>query len=319
MKLLNYHFPLYLFTFTMTLFSLSSCSSDDDMKNNVEGAFTITNISSGKVMNASSNKMFDKDTLRIMFQPKEEHKDLQFTIDCEELKSIGDNLYILKSNTLSPNSLKVTAKCESGNTQYCAETKIGINISHSYAVIPFCVQASQDLLLLSSAQVTYTDADGQEHSFGINDEEWVRPDSINLYLFRDNNGNEQLINDKSEGEEKGWTLIEEEKLGPNATFTFDVRYYHLGIDASVSVTYKRKEHVTATADTYYLLHRIDRKSADITVSNGIVVDIYNPTNIDLTDHNIPNTELENYFIKLQSNPDIFKLNISNTGSITQIK
>ena len=107
MKLLNYHFPLYLFTFTMTLFSLSSCSSDDDMKNNVEGAFTITNISSGKVMNASSNKMFDKDTLRIMFQPKEEHKDLQFTIDCEELKSIGDNLYILKSNTLSPNSLRI--------------------------------------------------------------------------------------------------------------------------------------------------------------------------------------------------------------------
>lgn len=312
----------------MTLLSLMlvSCDSREEDVTDINlgviinygqyGKFTVTNACTGEDLNASANNMFDKDTLRIVFQPEEKYKDTLFTISCDDLKSIGDSLFVLKNRTSSPDSLLITATCQSDSTLR-AESKIGISVSHAYAVVPFWLQASQDLLLLSTAQVTYTDADGHEHTFDISDEDWVRPDSITLYLFRDNNGYEQLISDKAEGEGKGWTLIEEEKLGPNATYTFDVRYYHLGIGACVSVTYKHKENVVTSVDTYYLYHSLDRKSADITVPNGIVVDIYNPTNIDLTNHDVSQAELNDYFSKLQSNPDIINLSISSTGDITQ--
>lgn len=314
----------------MTFLLVMACCHDDDEENtavnnddqrvktvDVNGTFTITNICTGESVK-SAMKLFDKDTLRIVFQPEGEFKDQPFTITCEDLKSIGESLFVLKSQSLSPDSLLITATCQSDKTKR-AESIIGISVSHAYAVVPFWLQASQDLLLLSTAQVTYTDADGQEHTFDITDDDWVRPDSITMYVFKDGNDYEQVTYDKAEGLEKGWTLVEEEKLGPNATYTFDVRYYHLGIDASVIVTYNRKEKGAASADSYYLYHSIDRKSADITVPNGLVNDIYTSTNIDLTDHDVPKAEIDDYFVKLQSNPDIFKLNISGTGKIMQLK
>lgn len=327
---------LWMAVCPLCLCIFASCSDDDDNcqapVNNEEpteskkdttitvgGTFVISNKCTGDRMNASAMNMFDKDTLCIEFEPEEKYKDSPFTITCEDLKPIGDGLFVLIDKTASPESLLVTATYQSDNIQYKAENSMSINVSHAYAVVPFWLQASQDLLLLSTAQVTYTDADGQKHTFEIDDEQWERPDSITLYLFRDNNGFEQLIDDKAEGEDKGWTLIEEERLGPNATYTFDVRYYHLGIDASVSVVYKRKENVAATADTYYLYHSLDRKKADITVPVGVVVDIYNSTNIDLTNHDVPRVELDDYFIKLKNSPDVFNMNISNSGIITKLK
>lgn len=275
----------------------------------VNGTFTIRNICTGEEMNSSIKNMFDKDTLCIVFQPEEKYKDKLFTITCEDLKSIGDSLFVLKDKSLSPDSLLITATCQS-DTTIRVEDKFDISVSHAYAVVPFCLEASQDLLLLSTAEVTYTDADGQEHTFDVSDDKWVRSEGTFLYEFVDDNGQKHVTFDKTEGLDKGWTLILEKQYGPDATYTFDVRYYHLGIDASVSVTYKPKENITLSADTYYLYHYLDRKKADITISNGLVNDIYAPIGRNATSDYVPQSELNDYFSKLQSTPDVFKLNIT---------
>lgn len=304
----------------------SSYSSNDNEKEKndnkkdstttIEGTFTITNKCTGEEI-VTTTDMFDQDTLCIEFEPEEKYKAQQFTISCEELSSLGNGFFVLKNRTSSPTSLLISAICKSEATQYIANKAIDVNVSHTYAVVPFWLQASQDLLLLSTAQVTYTDADGREHSFDIKDEDWERPDSITLYTFQDSEGFENYEENKAEGLEKGWTLKEEEKLGPNATYSFDVRYYHLDIDASVTVRYKRKDGVSATADSYYLYHAIDRKSAKITIPGITVIDQYNHINLDLTDHDVSKSALDKYFNNLNSSTDTFKLNISNGGTITK--
>lgn len=327
---------------TMTIFSLSSCNNDDEEEDNankpsyqqnddekgnsgnkkdsttvtIKGTFTITNKCTGEEI-VTTTDMFDQDTLCIEFEPEEKYKAQQFTISCEELSSLGNGFFVLKNRTSSPTSLLISAICKSEATQYIANKAIDVNVSHTYAVVPFWLLASQDLLLLSTAQVTYTDADGREHSFDIKDEDWERPDSIILYTFQDSEGFEHYEENKAEGLEKGWTLKEEEKLGPNATYSFDVRYYHLDIDASVTVRYKRKDGVSATADSYYLYHTIDRNSAKITIPGITVIDQYNHINLDLTDHDVSKSALDKYFNNLNSSTDTFKLNISNGGTITK--
>lgn len=84
----------------MTIFSTSSCCDDDDDEMNktvvVEGVFKITNNCTGEDFSVSTNHMFDKDTLRIVFLPEEKYQDQSFTITCKELNSIGDSLFVLR-------------------------------------------------------------------------------------------------------------------------------------------------------------------------------------------------------------------------------
>lgn len=281
----------------------SAADSDEDAE---VGEIVVTNLSAQEEITSNTTTMLNGDTLKVMFLPKNEFIGKRFTMSSSQLKKLNDSLFVANNHKAGLTVVSLVAELEE-DASIKVQKDIEVNVPSSYAIVPFVLQASQDLLQFTTAEVTYTDAAGEKHIFTIDNKDWHRPDSTSIFHY------------DTDTPQDGWTLIEERKLAPNADFTFRVRYYQLGIDASVSVRYVAKANVTLSADSYYFYHDLDRYSAEIVVPNTIVRDIYNSTRFDLTNHDVAKADVPAYLETLKSEPDVFNLNISAKGDITEKK
>lgn len=312
-----------------------SCSKDSDTPSNTvvpekvektienAGEFIITNLSSKENIDGSEAKMINDDTLKVVFKPKNEYKNISFPISCTLLKKINDSIFVVSQ--MSPKNYDLLFKAASNKVEkkdssftYTAERKLSVTIPSSYAIIPFHLEVAPDLLQLTTVEVTYKNGDGTQGKYVINND-WISRDSTSLYIFTNAEGQKLYTGDiNPEGE---WTLVEERKYPSNSFADFNVRYYLLGVENEVIVNYIPKDILTLDRDIYILYHSLDRQSATIVVPGTTITDIYSASNISInigSSYGVKKNDVQSYLDNLRNTPDVFKFNISNKGSITRI-
>lgn len=308
---------------------LVSCSCCDDDKTEIKhddaGVFAIINLNTGEAIDGSTANMLIDDTLKVEFTPKSEYQKKSFSVTCSSssIKTLKDNLFLVSGVINDKVKFLAYSKEEDDKTitEYSAEKELTINIPSSYAIIPFHLEVSPDLLQLVTAEVNYKNGDGAQGSFVINDEDWIHQDSTTVRLYVDDDGYEYYIGG-SQTPEEGWKLLEQRKVVSNSIYDFSMRCYHLGVDNEVTVNYIPKSQYTLDKDTYTLVHELDRRSAKIVIPNVVVIDNYSgfsfSINIGLW-NGVNKKDVQSYLDNLRNTPDVFRFNISDGGNITKIE
>ncbi|MBQ6208477.1 MAG: hypothetical protein IJK42_01710 [Prevotella sp.] len=310
---------------SMMLVSCSCCDDDKtEIKHDDAGDFAIINLNTGEAIDGSSANMLIDDTLKVEFTPKSEYQKKSFSVTCSSssIKKLNDNLFLVSSVINDKVKFFAYSKEEDDKTitEYSAEKELTINVPSTYAIIPFHLEVSPDLLQLVTAEVNYKNGNGTQGTFVINDDDWIHQDSTTVRLYVDADGHEYYIGG-SQTPEEGWVLQEQIKFVSNSIYDFKMRYYQLGVDNEIVVNYKPKTQYTLDKDTYYFNHSITRKSATIEISNTTVMDISSDfsvtINIGSMDSDVNKNDVKSYLDKLQNTPDVYKFNISDRGMITK--
>ena len=261
-----------------------SCSSDDEpakrpITDNNAGEFKVSNLSLFDKQQKGELEAINGDTLKVIFTPKSDYKDIKFELSCDQLKKYNDSLYIVNAAKAGGQQLKLTAKylneTDNSITTYTAEKDIDITIYSESVTIPYVVSVSKDLLKFVDPEVTYESSDGEKLTFTIKDSDWLKPK-----------------NTESE----------------NYDYVFNIRYTTMGVMSTVSVKYLKKANVENDKDSYFFHHELDRRSASIKIPGAIYNDIYAPINIRIG----PDTRrdaVDSYISELSANPDVFKINV----------
>ena len=303
---------------------LSSCSSEDEVTQTVDdaGTFIVTNLSYDEGNDNLNVNALKGDTLKVIFSPKKDYKDLKFVLDCQELKKLNDSLFVVTDSKAGRYqhslSAKYEAKTESTNISYSANNILTVNIPEAYVIIPYKVSISNDLLGFVDAELSYTDADGNDHTCVISDNQWVRSDSVRCQLWEDAKGGLHFVEVEKDHAEEGWTLVEERMELPYIYYDFIVRYYNVGISTNVIVRYKQKESMSFDRDSYDFYHKLKRGKADVHIPNLIYID--NSFSFDLTiniggDNLLKKDKVKDYIDELVKTPDVIKLRIDPADGV----
>lgn len=229
------------------------------------------------------------DTLKVIFTPKNDYKGLAFETNCEGLNQLNDSMFVVKKNASGSTKFTVSAaykdETDSTTTNYSAQTGFEITIPEIYVIIPYKLSLSQDLKDLVTPEVTYTDADGKQHTFILKD--WIDTEN-------------------------------------SATTRFYVRYYKVGVTAKVEFRYIPKQNVSLTHDNYYLSRTFDRESATIHIPNMFVSDFYTSINISIIiggegTYGTSKEDIPAAIEELSRTVDVLKFSIDEMGSIEKIK
>lgn len=273
----------------------TSCSNDngDDGKkpfvDQQAGTFKIINQSYDDGTTGPEFIVLPGDTLKVIFTPKMEYKSLAFKINCEGLNQLNDSMFVVKKNASGSTNYTVFAaykdETDSTTTNYSAQTGFEITIPESYVIIPYKLSLSQDLKELVTPEVTYTDADGKQHTFVVKD--WIDTEN-------------------------------------SATTRFNVRYYKVGVTAKVEFRYIPKQNVSLTHDNYYLSRTFDRENATIHIPNMFVSDFYTSINISIViggegTYGTPKNDVPAAIEELSKTVDVLKFSIDEMGIIEKIK
>lgn len=324
-------------TISLLLFMIFvSCSKDSDTPSNINepekaektiynaGEFSITNLSSKENVDGSEVKLINGDTLKVVFKPKNEYKDYSFTVSCTSLNKLNDSLFVVSNLPSNRNEVLFTSassKVEKKDSilTYFAERKVILNIPSSYVIIPFHLEATQDLLQMTTAEITCKNGDGTQSTIVLNEDDWVCRDSSTIYLYVDAEGKKHYTAQSTP--EDGWTKVEERKFASNSYYDFKVRYFQLGVDNEIIVKYIPKSLLSMERDSYSFYHSLDRSIATVVIPGVQVIDIYSSTNISInigSDYGVKKDDVKSYLDNLRNTQDVFKFNISNNGSITKV-
>lgn len=321
------HFPLFtlLMILALVLTFASSCcdkeesgTEDSNVVDSYSGVFTITNLSTHELIGDSAN-VINNDTLVIHFTPKQEYANpnYKFEIICgQALEQIDDSTFTVPKSFSGSKSLVVSASATVDEKIYNALRIITLNVPQSYISIPMVVSVSADLKEFVDVELSYTDKNGNEQRHLVKEEEWVKPDSTTLFVYKKENGTITF----GEVLPQGATLIEEERYKPNCLFIMDARFYDLGKDITTTfcARYTLKSGIDINRENYELTHNIDRRSANIRIPSQIVIDYYIPITIDLSNHVINKGSIPSYLDALSKTPDIKRFKISTSGQISSL-
>lgn len=308
--------------------SVACCDDDKNEDTKINGTFTVENMSYSDKSQGASVKALEGDTLKIVFSPERMYENLTFAISCGDgLQKLNDSLYVVKELNPGENKVPLSAQCnektEGSSIAYSAYEELTVIVPEAYVIIPYRVAVSQDLLDLVDAEVTYTDAENERHSYMIPDKSWTRSDSITYQRWKDATGKSHLIEVGKDNIEAGWTFIDEKKYLPTPYYIFSVRYYKMGITSNVTVRYIPKEGITAERESYEFYHKVKEGSAIVEIPGLVYID--NSISFDLTintggDGKIKKDEVNDYIGNLARTPDVIKLNIDpQNGRIKEIK
>ena len=276
---------------------VTSCSDDDEdgveqpkktpVTDQQAGTFKIVNQTYDDGTTGAGIIALPGDTLKVTFTPKADYKGLTFKMSCEELEQVNDSLYVVTKNASGTKKYTVSAayqnETETTVIKYSAKTDFELTVPDSYVIIPYHLTLSQDLKELVTPEVTYYDADGKRHTFVV----------------------------------KAW-----EESEYVATTHFYVRYYKVGVTATVEFRYIPKQDVSLTRDRYYLSRQFDRGSAKIQIPKTINIDIYNAMNFSLVIGGEIGTAKEDIpaaLDELSNTVDVLKFSIDEKGRIEKIK
>lgn len=304
----------------------TSCSSDDDktpkieVKDDAAGTFVIKNLSTHASI-GQNPEVINRDTILIAFRPKQDYRESTFTIMCEGLEKICDSLYILPKEffddgvkidgnviTVSkpkdtPNSIEVKASAIDTITTRTtdneksfivkSETTFTLNVAKSYAIIPLQVGLSSDLKSLVDVKVSYTDINGIEQQFQVNDDEWINSDKANdTYVF-----------------------------------TMNTRFLNIK-DKEVMTTftahYSQKNDIVYDKKTYILAHDLSKGKGFVFIPGSSIINIGQSINWSLviggrSEYEYDSEDVATYLDDLSQNPDKKKYCISKQGEIKEVK
>lgn len=270
--------------------TICCCSSDDDSPakrpiiDNNAGTFEVSNIANLLLVNKQQRRELEAingDTLKVIFTPKSDYKNLKFELSCNQLTKYNDSLYIVNASDSGKQQFKLTAKyaneTDTTITTYSAEKDIDITVYSESVTIPYIVTVSEDLLKFVTPEVTYENSDGERITFPITDTEWEKPQNTDNKLY---------------------------------SYCFNIRYTKIGIISTVTVKYLKKTEAKNDKEYYFFRHRLDRKSASVNIPGLIYNDIYVPIyiSIDLT-AGIHKSFVNSYISELAANPDVFKIEV----------
>ena len=304
--------------------SVACCDDDKNEDTKINGTFTVENMSYSDKSQGASVKALEGDTLKIVFSPERMYENLAFAISCGDgLQRLNDSLYVVKELNPGENKVPLSAQCnkeaEGSSITYSASEELTLIVPEAYVIMPYKVAVSQDLLDLVDAEVTYTDAEDESHSYLIPNESWTRSDSITYQRWKDATGTSHLVTVGKDNIEAGWTFIDEKKYLPTPYYTFRVRYYKMGITSNVTVRYIPKKGMIAERDSYEFYHNLERGNAIVEIPGLVYID--NSISINIGgDGKIKKDDVKTYIEKLENTPDVIKLNIDpQNGRIKEIK
>ena len=326
-------------TYTMTIAMIigftmvvTACSDDDEnskeepkslVTETQAGTFTLKNLTYNGLHDGSSITALPGDTIMIAFTPKQGYESIPFEIECKGLDKTDSNLYRVPDKATNGDIIvELTAefKDETKTTifSYSAQMTFIVKIPEAYVVIPYTITMSPDLQELVIPEVSYTDTYGTAHTFTVSDNDIVKPDSVLLEIYADADGNKHLVDVTKNEPQEGWEKVGERKVATPTSFTFNVRYYQVGVKSNVTVNYIPKQHSTLTRDRYYLSHQLTRGSATVRVPNLIYIDHIMNMNIAINiggDSGISRDEVDAAISELAKQPDVLNLYIDpqNTG------
>ena len=284
---------------------MTSCSNDDDVTeqtvderqktevtNSDAGEFKVTNISYQGTEDGLSLSALSGDTLKIIFTPKSEYSKLAFEKNYEGLEQINDSLYRVKDSRAGTHEYKlVTSGREETNdaiVNLSAKGSLKVNIPEAYVIMPYIIGMTDDLQKLVTPKVTYSDAEGKNHTFMVRDEDLTKKsyDDFTTYFY-----------------------------------TFNVRYYKIGITSSVSVTYVPRSNIQLNQERYYMYHSLRKGRADVHIPGLIYVD--NSISLDISiniggEGGIPKGEVPAALEKLKNTPDVLRFDIFKDDGITEL-
>lgn len=306
---------------------LSSCCTDDDpepqsnvpaltLKDSAAGTFEITNLSSRETIDQVADVIKD-DTLLIRFIPKIDYRSYIFSISCNDLDKVNDSIFIVPRMTAGTHNVQLMATDTIDTNIFQAERLVTLNVPNSYFVIPLDVQLSSDLQSLVNVEISYTDKEGIERKHLIKEDEWLRPDSFFVYKYQ-LDGNVAIW---STNIIDGYEPVEVKKCASNPSFTLDTRFLNLQNEIITTFTarYIPKTDLQLERNSYEFAHRIDRKSARISIPGQVNIDVYYPINIDLSNHTVTKDNVSTYLEQLSNHPDVKRFKILTNGQIEKVQ
>ncbi len=344
--------------YVVTMMTMVSCDGDDEntlvVKDTSAGTFIVKNLSTQEIIGQSA-EVINKDTILIVFKPNQSYLNSTFTIICNGLEKVNDSIYVLPKdyldsgvtidgntitvskpkdlpndievNVLASDTIKATPDSESDYI-IKAESSFKLNVAKSYVIIPLKVKISPDLKSFVDVELSYTDKDGNEQKYLIQEDEWVKPDSVTLYTYETEEGETSygyVVPD-------GCKIIEEERFARDCYYVLNTRFLNLENDVTTtfSASYIPKPDMEIDKENYTFKHGIDRMSASISIPGTIVIDNYISFNISVDIHIGMGTDdistpeetkekVKSYLEELSNHPDTKTFSISKTGIITSIE
>ena len=325
----------------MLVFSASRCEEtpiDNEtlmatVKDDKAGTFSILDPSSDKELIATfynSIVLYVGDIIKVDFKPNDEYKDYEFTISCEQLESIGNNMFVI------PNSL-ASAEAHSSIISFVggagkpvefiasySETKDKVKYELSatntcrvfaYSIpesipIKYTLKVSSELLQFITPTITCAnESGGNTTSYTLKDGDWEKTEKEHILLYADEEGKHHDVwVTKGEKPEDGWTLIGEDDYWSPYSYSFEKNYTAKNATLTATVSYQAKSDVSITQDSYEFYHKLDWYNKQ----RGTVMDV------DLTDHTVKKEKVQEYIDNLVGTTEEVKLFIDKTGKIEQI-
>lgn len=278
------------------------------VKDTSVGTFIVKNLSTQATIK-QNEEVINRDTFLIAFKPNKDYSEKKFTIECNGLRKFNDSIFILPDEYFGSKiedgkiivpreptptiDVKISARIGEDDKDYDflrADTSFVLNVATSYAIIPLCVDLTSDLKSLVDVEVGYTDVDGKELRYRVNDEEWVYT-----------NGSFE-----------------------HATFSLNTRLLNIkdkNVSTTFSVFYTPKKDIKYDKETYWLAHAIGRGNASVFIPSMINIP---PINNSSDWHGLlvafryVSADVAAYLDELSKKPYERKFNISN-GKVTEVK
>lgn len=338
MKTKNFRLATKLLLCALFVVSLNSCCKDDDdeittVSDNVAGSFKLLNPASGEELVATFYnciKIYVGDTIKVDFTPNDKYKNCKFNINCEQLKKVGENLFVVPEALKSAEAhkqfyvivgepgepVKFTASYNEvkEDVKYILSAEVETRL-FAYGIpenllVKYTLDISQDLAQFVIPTITFPNENGNGmNSLVVKDTDWIKSNVEHVKIYSDVNGkHHHIIEGEGKQPESGWELLEEYDYLPPYYYTLDRNYTTKNTTLTVTVSYQQKENINITEDSYEFNHKLDWNNEQ----RGLVI------NLDLTDHTVKKEKVQEYLDNLVGKTDEVKLYIDRTGKIEQI-
>lgn len=322
---------MLLATILITATILTSCNDDEDetiiiptppeksdpLEDSEAGTFVITNVSANEEIQGSYYQCFVGDTLKVVFQPKQQYSSFDFNITASRLTKIGNDLFLVPDLDTSlgggvsfGKNIEFEAANNTNGNKLSAKMSVPFFTYVPEADVTYSLSISSELLPFIDVTLDYTTDNGTAAK-PLTNSDWVR-DTVYAYVFISDDGKE--MHSSSNADREGYTLTDSIPYY-SAHYRLNMHYTKLDTDYTITARYTPKTEVEATEDSYYFRHSLSWGPATICGAsvNNVSISIGGKTDI-------KREEVASYLEKLSTTPDIVKLHLSKRErKISEIK
>lgn len=277
-------------SFTISLSEIEKVSDSN------AGRFTLVNISAGEEIDKGYHECFVGDTIKAIFEPKDEYANLPFSIEAGPFAKLNDSLFVvtdLQTNIIGQN-VWFRAEYKDDRRTLSAEKTVSFFTYVEEAYVTYRLGISEDLMQFVDVTLEYTDERGHIGKKEIGQEDWTI-EADTLYEYVDAKGQKMLTGNKNPGAE--WTKVGEEYYR-SIFYTLDIHYEKLDCEYTVTAKYTARQNVQLSKDSYEFRHYLSYGPAVVAGNRTISISISNGG-----DDDIERSKVEEYLNNLCATPD----------------